>query len=217
MKMNISQEKALRWAAQGLTVVLVAVAAIAVVLYVKVGELEAFVSQAKAEADAANQAGATARKKLQDELKASGARLAALEQQQNEANTLKILLSKAEPQIAGALEAVAGAKASKPDVRAAALAGLGLIGQIAHGNSNEAALSNLDRALAIDKANCVAALAVNLGGAKQVEVTADCQALLPAVPVASDAKPAAEAKPAPAKPEAAPAGAAKVAPGAGKS
>jgi ABC-type transporter Mla subunit MlaD len=213
MKMNMTQGNALRWTAQGLTVLTVLAVAVAVRFYFQIDELDASVSQARAESDKANQTAAAARKKLQDDLKAAGEKLAALQQQQNDADKLKTLLTKVEPQIAAALEAAAGAKTSKPDARAAALAGMGVIGQIARGANNEAALASLDRALVIDKANCVAGLAVNLGGAKKIEVAPDCQALLPSAPAASEAKPAAEAKP-----EAAPAsGAGKAAPAAGKS
>ncbi len=198
---KLTQEKALRWAAQGLTVLLVLVAAVAVMLYFKIDELEATLSQARAESDKASQAAAAARKKLQDEINAAKTKSAALEQRQREADNMKTLLAKMEPQLATALEAVVNAKTSKPDARAAALTGLGVIGQIARGANNEAALAALERALGIDKANCVAGLAVNLGGAKKVEVAPDCQALLPGAPAASEAKHAAEAKP-----DAAPAG-----------
>jgi len=212
MNVKMTKEQVLRYAAQGLTVLVVLAAAIAVNLYFKTAELETALSQSRTESDTATQAANAARKKLQDELKAAGAKLAALEQQQNDADKLKTLLAKVEPQVAAALEAVAGAKNSKPDARAAALAGLGVIGQIARGSKNEAALANLDRALVVDKANCVASLAVNLGGARKIEVAPDCQALLPSAPAVSEAKPAAGAKP-----DAAPAGgAAKVAPPAAK-
>ena len=171
----------------------------------KVGELESAASQAQADSQKANRDGATASKKLQDDLKAANAKAAELGGKQRESDTIKALLAKIEPQLAPVLEAAG--KAGKPDVRAAALAGLGLIGQIAHGANHEAALGALDRALAVDKGNCVAGLAVNLSSTKKVEVAADCQALLP-VP-AANAKPAADAKPA-----AAPAGdAGKAAPG----
>ena len=212
MKTNVTREKALRWAAQGLTVLLVLVAMIAANLYFKLDETEATLSQARAESDKTNQAAAAARKKLQDEITAEKGKVTALEQQQFEADKMKTLLAKMEPQIAGFLEAVVNAKASKPEARAAALTSLGVIGQVAHGPNSEAALGSLDRALAIDNANCVAGLAVNLGGAKKIEVAPDCQALLPGAPAASEAKPAAEAKPV-----AAPAGGAgKAAPAAGK-
>jgi ABC-type transporter Mla subunit MlaD len=212
MNAKLTKEQALRYAAQGLTVLAVLVAAVAVNLYFKLDELEATLSQVRAESDKANQAAATARKKLQDELNAAKATSAALEQRQREADSMKTLLAKMEPQLAALLEGVAGAKASKPEARAAALTSLGVIGQIARGANNEAALAALDRALAVDKANCVAGLAVNLGGARKVDVAPDCQALLPSAPAASEAKPAAEAKP-----DAAPAGgAAKAAPAAAK-
>ena len=212
MKTKVTQEKALRWAAQGLTLLAVLVAAVAVNLYFKIDELETSLSQARVESDKTNQAAAAARKKLQDELNAANTKSAALEQQQHEADKLKTLLAKMEPQLAGVLEAVANAKASKPEARAAALTSLGVIGQIVHGPNNEAALGALDRALGIDQANCVAGLAVNLGGAKKIEVAPGCQALLSGAAAASEAKPAAEAKP-----DAAPAGgAAKAAQPAGK-
>jgi len=201
MKTKITQEKALRWAAQGLTVLVVLVAAVAVNLYFEIDELEATLSQARAESDKASQAAAAARKKLQDELNAAKTKSAALEQRQREADNMKALLAKMEPQLAAVLEAVVNAKTSKPDARAAALTSLGVIGQIARGTNNEAALAALERALGIDKANCVAGLAVNLGGAKKIDVAPDCRALLPAAPASSEAKPAAEAKP-----DAAPAG-----------
>ena len=198
---KLTQEKALRWATQGLTVLVVLVAAVAVNLYFKIDELEATLSQARAESDKASQAAAAARKKLQDELNAAKTKSAALEQRQREADNMKALLAKTEPQLAAVLEAVVNAKTSKPGARAAALTSLGVIGQIARGTNNEAALAALERALGIDKANCVAGLALNLGGAKKVEVAPDCKALLPGAPAASEAKPAAEAKP-----DAAPAG-----------
>ena len=205
MTMNVTREQGLRWAAQGMTVALVLVAAFAVSQYMKVGELESAASRAQADSQKANRDWATASKKMQDDLKAANAKAAELGEKQRESDTIKALLAKIEPQVAPVLEAAG--KAGKPDVRAAALAGLGLIGQIAHGANHEAALSALDRALAVDKGSCVAGLAVNLSSTKKVEVAAACQALLPAP--AADAKPAANAKPA-----AAPAGdAGKAAPG----
>ncbi len=208
MKMNVTREQGLRWVAQATMVVLVLVAAFAVTQYMKVSELESAASQTQAESQKASQDWATARKKMQDDLKAANAKAAELEAKQRESETMKALLAKIEPQVAPVLEAAG--KAGKPDVRAAALAGLGLIGQIAHGANHEAALGALDRALAVDKSNCVAGLAVNLSSTKKVEVGADCQALLPAP--AANANPAADAKPA-----AAPAGdAGKAAQPAGK-
>ena len=146
MKTKVTQEKALRWAAQGLTLLVVLVAAVAVNLYFKIDELETSLSQARVESDKTNQAAAAARKKLQDELNAANTKSAALEQQ-HEADKLKTLLAKMEPQLAGVLEAVVNAKASKPEARAAALTSLGVIGQIVHGPNNEAALGALDLSL----------------------------------------------------------------------
>ena len=199
MKANVTREQALRWGIQGMLVVLVLVAAFAVVQYMKADEIESTLSQVRAESQKASQDAAAARKKIQDELKAANAKVAALEGKQREADNLKALLAKIEPQVAPVLEAAA--KAGKPESRAAALTGIGLIRQIAHGANHDAALGALGRALALDKGNCVAGLAVNLGGAMKVEVAPDCQALLPA----ADAKPAADTKPAAdAKPVAAP-------------
>ena len=209
MGIRVTQEKALRWAAQGTMVALVLVAAYAIAMHLKVGELESLVSQAQAETDKARQDSATARKKMQDELAAANARAADLERKQRETDSMKALLAKIEPQIAPVLEAAG--KAGKPDARAAALAGVGLIGQITHGANHEAALAALDRSLSIDKASCVAGLAINLSGTKKVEVGVDCQAMLPGP--APAAKPAADAKPAPAPAaEAKPAADAKGAP-----
>jgi len=209
MTMNVTREQGLRWGLQGMMVALVLVAAFAVSQYMKVGELESAASQAQADSQKASRDWATARKMMQDDLKTANAKAAELGGKQRESDTIKALLAKIEPQLAPVLEAAG--KAGKPDVRAAALAGLGLIGQIAHGANHEAALGALDRALAVDKSNCVAGLAVNLSSTKKVEVAADCQALLPAPP--ADAKPAADARPA-----AAPAGdAGKAARPAGKS
>lgn len=184
MTLNVTREQGLRWAAQGMAVALVLVAAFAVSQYMKVGELESAASRAQADSQKANRDWATASKTMQDDLKAANAKAAELGEKQRESDTIKALLGKIEPQVAPVLEAAG--KAGKPDVRAAALAGLGLIGQMAHGANNEAALGALDRALAVDKGNCVAGLAVNLSSTKKVEVAADCQALLPA----ADARPA---------------------------
>jgi len=211
MKLNITQDKALRWGAQGAIVLLVLVATFAATLYMKVDELETSSTQARAEASKMSQSAAAASKKLQDELKTANAKLADMDARQRETDIIKVLLAKVEPQVAPVLEAAG--KAGKPDVRAAVLTGVGLIGQIAHGANHEAALATLDRALALDKGNCVAALAVNLGGAKKIEVVAECQALVPAPAAAAEAKPAAApAAAAPAvAPAAAPAAAAKAA------
>jgi hypothetical protein len=51
MNTKVTKEQALRWAAQGLTVLAVLLAALAVNLYFKVDELETTLSQARAEAD----------------------------------------------------------------------------------------------------------------------------------------------------------------------
>ena len=211
MNMNVTREQGLRWASQGMMVLLVLVAAYAVTQYMKVSELESAASQAQAESRKASQDWATARKKMQDDLKAANDKTAELEGKQREADTIKALLAKIEPQVAPILEAAA--KTGEPEVKSAALTGLGLIGQVAHGANHDASLGVLVRALALDKGNCVAALAINLIGTRTVEVPSNCEGLLPG-PAAAAAKPAPEAKPAAdaksgaeTKPAAAPAGA----------
>ncbi len=214
MTMNITREQGLRWGIQGMLIALVLVAAFAVAQYMKVGEIESSLSQVRAESRKASEDAAAARKKIQDELKGANGKVAELEGKQRETDSLKALLAKIEPEVAPILE-TAG-KAGKPDTRIAALAGLGLIGQIAHGANHEAALGTLERALALDKGHCVAGLAVSLGSTRKVDVAPDCQALLPGPPTAAEAKPAADAKPA-AAPAALPAGGAgKAAEPAGK-
>lgn len=204
MKMAIAKDKLMQWTAVGLGLLLVLAAAAAVMMSLNNSELEASLSQLQADMGKTEQANTAARNKLLDDLKAANAKSAALEKKQGEADKLKLLLTYLEPQLAVIMEAAGKAKTSKPDVRAAALSGLGVIGQVAHGTNNEAALALLDRALAIDNANCVASLAINLGGAKKIDVAPECAALLPVAAPASEAKPAvdpkpaAEAKPAPA-------------------
>ena len=200
MKTNVTREQGLRWAAQGMMVLLVLVGAFAVTQTMKVSELESAASQAKSESQKAGQDMAVVRKKMQDDLKAANAKAAELEGKQRESDTLKALLGKIEPQVAPILEAAA--RTGKPEARSAALTGLGLIGQAAHGANHDASLGVLVRALALDKGNCVAALAINLIGNQTVEVPSKCEGLLPgpaptdAAKSAPEAKPVAEAKPA---------------------
>lgn len=201
MKLNLTREQALRWTAQGLMVALVLVAAWAVSLFLKSGELESAVSQAQAETQKTVQDALAARKKIQEELAAASARAAAAETKLRQADSLKVLLAKVEPQVAAALEAAA--KAGKPETRSALLAGEGLVGQIVHGADHDASLGVLVRALALDKSNCAAALGINLLGTKTVEVPSGCEGLLPAAPAAKPAT--APAAAAPAAPAAAPA------------
>lgn len=210
MNMGINKEKMMRWAFEASVVLLVLVAAIAVVLYFKVDELEASLAQARADSDNAAQASGAAARKMQEQIKAATAKAAELELKQREPENMKALLAKVEPQVVPILEAAAAAKTSKPETRVATLTAIGLIGQIAHGANHDASLGVLLRALAIDKTNCVAGLALNLGGAKSIEVAPECQSLLPAP--AAEAKPASDAE---AKPEAAPTAAPAAAPAGG--
>ena len=222
MSMNVTREQGLRWGLQGMMVALVLVAAFAVTQYMNVSELESALSQAKSDSQKANQDWATARRKMQDDIKAANAKAAELEGKQHESDTIKALFAKIEPQVAPVLEAAG--KTGKPEARSAALTSLGLIGQVAHGAKHDASLGVLVRALALDKGNCVAALAINLIGTQTVEVPSNCEGILPgaaavAAKPAQEAKPAADAKPgAEAKPAAAPAGTVgKAVPPAGKS
>ncbi len=216
--MNLMQGKTARFVPVVLGVLALIFAAVAAMFVGQVGDLEASLAEAQANASKAQQDAQAAKKKADDALKAANTKLAALEAERAEAEKLKKLLASVEPQIAPALEAASRVRVGKPDARAAGLVGLGLIGQVANGTKHEAALQSLDRALAIDPANCAAIHAVNLGGAKKIDVTPECAALLPApapAPAAAaaaspapakDAKPAdakpAEAKPAEAKPAA---------------
>ena len=186
--MNVSREKAMQWTAQGAIVVLVIVAAIAAIEFMKANDLEATLAQMQASSEKANQDSGMARKKLQDELKAASAKAADLEQKQRYYESMKALLGKVEPQVVTALEN--SAKAGKPDMRAAALNGVGLIGQLTHGPAHEPALAALNRALTLDKNNCVAGLAINMSGVNKVEVNPDCQSILPQPPAAEAPKPA---------------------------
>lgn len=211
MDMKQMQGKLGRFLPVVLGVVALVFAALAAMFSGQNSDLEAALNDAQANAAKAQQDAQAQRKKGEDALKAATTKIAALEQERAEAAKLKVLLATVEPQVAPILEAASRAKTGKPDARAAGLVGLGLIGQVAHGTKHEAALATLDRALAIDGANCAAGLAVNLGGAKKVDVTPDCAALLPA-PVAAPAAAAPAA--APAAKAAAPAAAVAAAPAA---
>jgi hypothetical protein len=189
MKTTITREQALRWTTQGLLVLLVLAVAYIGVLYFRLGEIETSMAQS----DKAAQESGAALAKTQAQLKATNAKVAELEAKQREAEDLKVLLAKLESQIIPVLEAAG--KAGKPEARAAAVAGVGLIGQMAHGVNYDPAVGALVRALSIDKSNCVASLAVSLAGAKTIEIAPDCQALLPGA-AAAEAKPAADTKPA---------------------
>jgi hypothetical protein len=204
--MSMSKDKVQRLVLQVALALFLLAAGFAAMQFMKVSDLEA----ASAHAAKTNEETAAALKGAQTKLVAANARLAELEKKQRESDSLKTLLGSVEPQIAPALEAAG--RAGKPNTRAAALAGLGLIGQVVHGANNDIAVSNLERALALDKTNCPAGLGVNLSGLKKVELPPECQAFLPvattdgkpeAKPAAGDAKPEAQpAKPAaPAAPE----------------
>jgi len=196
MKLNMSKDKAQRVMLQVALALFLVTAAFAAMQFMKVGETEARLEQAVKSGQETNAALAAA----QGRLTAANARLADLEKKQQAADSLKVLMSSIEPQIAPVLEAVG--KAGRPNARAAALTALGLIGQSAHGAGNEGALSTLERAFAIDKTYCPAGLAINLSGTKKLELAPECEAFLPV----SDAKAAAPA----------PAEAAKAAPAAAK-
>jgi len=211
MKLNMSKDKAQRVMLQVALALFLVAAAFAAMQFMKVGETEAALEQAVKSGQETSAALAAA----QGRLTAANAKLAELEKKQQAADSLKVLMSSIEPQIAPVLEAAG--RAGRPNQRAAALTALGLIGQAAHGASNEGALSALERAFAIDKTYCPAGLAINLSGTKTLELAPECEAFLPVVDAkAADAKPAAPAAPAAAPAAAAPAEAAKTAPAAAK-
>lgn len=200
MKTKIAPEKMLRWALQGALVLVVIVAAYAATLYAKIDELQAAATQEKQSATDT----AAASRKIGDELRVVKAKLADADRQLADAEELRNALGRVQPQLTAALEAAA--KAGKPDARANLLAGAGLIGQFTAGANNEAAVAILDRALALDKGNCATGLAINLSGAKKVDLAADCQPAPAAAPVAAAPAPAvAAAQAAPAAKAAAPA------------
>jgi len=207
MKLNMSKDKAQRVMLQVALALFLVAAAFAAMQFMKVGETEARLEQAVKSGQETNAALAAA----QGKLTAANIRVAELEKKQQAADSLKVLMSSIEPQVAPMLEAAG--KAGRPNQRAAALTALGLIGQTAHGLSNEGALSALERAFAIDKTYCPAGLAINLSGTKKLELAPECEAFLPVIDAkAADVKPAAPAAPA----AAAPADAAKAAPAAAK-
>ena len=194
MKTKLAPEKLLRWSLQGALVLVVIVAAYAATLYVKVDELQAAVTQEKQSITDT----AAASKKIGDELRVLKVKLADAERQLADVEGLRNALGRVQPQLTAALEAAA--KAGKPDARANLLAGAGLVGQFTAGANNEAAVAMLDRALALDKGNCAAGLAINMSGAKKVDPAADCQpapvaaAPAAAAPAAVAPAPAAAAK-----------------------
>lgn len=183
--------KMLRLALAGLVVIVIAVAAVAAMFFLKnanlheaMAEKDAEVAKIQEAADAAQQQV----KQVQGDLKAANDKIAELQQERAKADRLRLLLAQVEPQLDAWLEAAAQTKGAKPEARAAALTIVGLIGQVSRGPSNATALAALDRALAMDKTNCVATLALGASGTRTVRVTPECAALLPAeAPSAKDA------------------------------
>jgi hypothetical protein len=129
---------------------------------------------------------------VQGQLKAANAKLAEAEQKQRELEMAKVLLGKLEPDVVPVLEA--SARAGKPAAKGAALATIGVIGQVVHGPKHEAALNAYDRALVADKENCAAMLGLALSGdTKGLTPAAECQALVPVAASSNEAKAAAPA------------------------
>ena len=194
MKLNMSKDRAQRLILQVALALFLISAGAAIMQFMKANALEIDLDQAVKSGQDANMLLAAAEAKLA----AANTRLADVEKKQQAADGLKVLMSSIEPQIAPVLEAAG--KAGKPNVRAAALTTLGLIGQTAHGASNEDALAVLERAFAIDKTYCPAGLAINLSGTKKLELAPECEAFLPVVDAKAAAAPAAKpAAPAPAE------------------
>lgn len=196
MKLDFLSDAVKRWASIGLAILLVLVSALAVMMYRKQGDLEASLAQMQAEAGKGEATKAASMAKLQDDIKAANGRLAKLEQARLESDRLKALLVAKEPFVNLVLETVGNNKGNEANVRVAALTSLALIRQITRGANNPAALALLDQALAIDGINCVARLAVNLGGVRKVDVTPECAALLPVEAPAAEVKPVPATKPA---------------------
>lgn len=186
MSANTKQQNGQRWGTLVLVILLLASAGYAAMMTLRANDLDAMLAVSRTEAT--RQQGMLTN--LTKDIKGLTGKLAALEQQQKEADTLKALVAAAEPQIGTTLDTVINAKATKPDAKAAALAGMGIVAQAAHGASHEAALALHNRALAADAGNCVARLGLSLGGVKDVEIPPACAALLPAT-AAGDTKPAA--------------------------
>ena len=194
MKLNMSKDRAQRLILQVALALFLISAGAAIMQFMKANALEIDLDQAVKSGQDANMLLAAAEAKLA----AANTRLADVEKKQQAADGLKVLMSSIEPQIAPVLEAAG--KAGKPNARAAALTTLGLIGQTAHGASNEDALAVLERAFAIDKTYCPAGLAINLSGTKKLELAPECEAFLPVVDAKAAAAPAAKpAAPAPAE------------------
>jgi membrane-associated protease RseP (regulator of RpoE activity) len=191
MKGNMTRETGLKWTAYALLVLVVLAGTYAGFLFLQVDEAESASRAARKAADDASGAAA----KAQAQIKIATNRATEAEQK---LELTKNLLAKLEPEVAPVLEA--GGRTGKPSTRAASLATLGLIGQIVHGPKHEAALNALDRAMVADKDNCPAVVALKLSGEKDIEVSAECQSLMPAV-AAAPAKPA-TAAPAAAKADA---------------
>lgn len=189
---GLTREQGLRWTAYGLVALLVLIGAYAGMLFLKVDEAESAATAAQKAADDASAATA----KAQAQIKTATARAAEAEQKLQPLLVARAQLEKIEADVAPALEAAG--KSGKPNTRAAALAALGVIGQVVHGVKHEAALSAYDRALAADKENCAAQVGVNLSGEKTVELSEACKGMMPA----AEAKPAAAAAPAAAAPAA---------------
>ena len=186
MKLNMSKDRAQRLILQVALALFLISAGAAIMQFMKANALEIDLDQAVKSGQDANMLLAAAEAKLA----AANTRLADVEKKQQAADGLKVLMSSIEPQIAPVLEAAG--KAGKPNVRAAALTTLGLIGQTAHGASNEDALAVLERAFAIDKTYCPAGLAINLSGTKKLELAPECEAFLPVVDAKAAAAPAAK-------------------------
>jgi hypothetical protein len=188
--------KIMRLALVGLVVIVIAVAAVAAMFFLKSSHLEDALAEKEAEAAKIQEAADAAHKQVQQvqgDLKAANDKIAELQLDRAKADRLKMLLSQVEPQLDAWLEAAAQTKGAKPEARAAALTIVGLIGQVNRGANNATALAALDRALSIDKNNCVATLALGASGTRTVRVTPECAALLPAE-APKDAKDTKDAK-----------------------
>jgi hypothetical protein len=183
MKGSMTREGALRITSYILLVLVIIAAAWGWMQHTKAEEAQAELDGIKKVVSDA----ATASSRTSAQLKTMTSRMTQLEQQGREMDTYKAIFAKIEPEVVPVLEAAG--RSGKPATRAAALTTAGIIGQIAHGPDHEPAASAFDRALVIEKENCGAIVAMNMGG-KKVDLPEDCKSMMPAAAAAPSAAPA---------------------------
>ena len=170
---KLPREKTMRIMTGVLGAAAAALAAWGVMQTLRVAELEeqsvaAAAEKAKVEADAGKlRVTSVATEKKAKEMEAA---VGAAEGKLKQADALRAVAARADASIAGALESAA--KGAKPP-RAEAWAAAGVARALTAGEVDAAAQALLDKALAVDKANCTARLALAAGG--KGEAPADCK------------------------------------------